>query len=530
MAQGNTVLPTVSPVTGLTLVGDMNTALLALITANSGASAPTNSTGGAPILGQFWLNTTSATAPVLNQYTGSAWVVLGTIDVTNGIWTPVIGGGIATTISSATTTDLGTKASAYLTVSGVTTITGFGTTAPTGSIKVVTFSGILQLTYDGTKMILPTAANITTAAGDVGWFVSLGSGNWKCLTYQLASGAALSAASTGSASLVASAQGMNAPLNLRINATVGSNALTVAIKTAGNADASAGSPILFPFRDATIANGDPVILSLQAALSFTVASTNSLGQAGSSTPFRLWVIAYYNGGTLAVGLFNASTPTNIYPLVEGNVVTTAASTNGGGSAGTHYANVSTITNTPFRIIGYLEWASGLSSNTTNIWASGPTTIQLFGPGIKKPGDVVQTVYVTTTTPTAVSSTAKAATALAGSITLTSNANLVKVHAEGMTTTASGAGNGVGLISQIWRNTAAVAIGPLSGTPPATAAQPYYSPVSNTVLDAPASSNWPATQYGLYISLTSGTTTINFLGTNASIPTNTGIMTIEEIMG
>jgi hypothetical protein len=45
-------------------------------------------------------------------------------------------------------------------------------------------------------LILPTAANITTAAGDTAIFVSLGSGNWKCLSYTRASGTALSSSSS----------------------------------------------------------------------------------------------------------------------------------------------------------------------------------------------------------------------------------------------------------------------------------------------------------------------------------------------
>jgi hypothetical protein len=91
------------------------------------------------------------------------------------------------TIASATTTDLGTKESQFLTVSGTTTITSLGTISA-GITKYVTFSGALTLTHNATSLILPGAANITTAAGDTGRFLSLGSGNWKCLSFNLASG------------------------------------------------------------------------------------------------------------------------------------------------------------------------------------------------------------------------------------------------------------------------------------------------------------------------------------------------------
>jgi hypothetical protein len=50
------------------------------------------------------------------------------------------------------------------------------------------FAGILILTYNATSLILPTAANITTAAGDTAIFISEGSGNWRCVDYVRASG------------------------------------------------------------------------------------------------------------------------------------------------------------------------------------------------------------------------------------------------------------------------------------------------------------------------------------------------------
>lgn len=89
------------------------------------------------------------------------------------------------TIASAATTDIGAQEEAYLTVSGTTTITAFGTVR-TGTVRFLRFSGALTLTHNATSLILPGAANITTAAGDTAVFVSEGSGNWRCLAYQRA--------------------------------------------------------------------------------------------------------------------------------------------------------------------------------------------------------------------------------------------------------------------------------------------------------------------------------------------------------
>lgn len=97
------------------------------------------------------------------------------------------------TIASASTTDLGTKAAQYLQITGTTTITAFGT-VKAGIVKIVEFAGTLTLTHNGTSLILPGAANITTAAGDTAVMVSEGSGNWRCAHYQRASGGIISAA------------------------------------------------------------------------------------------------------------------------------------------------------------------------------------------------------------------------------------------------------------------------------------------------------------------------------------------------
>jgi hypothetical protein len=86
-------------------------------------------------------------------------------------------------VASAGTVDLGAQTGNFIIISGVTTITAFGTVS-SGIWKVVRFSGALTLTYNGTSLILPGAANITTVAGDVACFLSEGSGNWRCVWYQ----------------------------------------------------------------------------------------------------------------------------------------------------------------------------------------------------------------------------------------------------------------------------------------------------------------------------------------------------------
>lgn len=96
----------------------------------------------------------------------------------------------STDIASATTTNLANATGVVVNITGTTTITGLGTVA-SGALRVLVFGGILTLTHHATSLILPSAANIVTAAGDVATMRSKGSGNWVCVGYQRAAGTPL---------------------------------------------------------------------------------------------------------------------------------------------------------------------------------------------------------------------------------------------------------------------------------------------------------------------------------------------------
>jgi hypothetical protein len=118
--------------------------------------------------------------------------------IVSGSFLPLSGGSLTgtvndakgTDIASAGTTDIAAATGNYVVVTGTTTITALGT-AQAGAERIVRFSGALILTHNATSLILPTGANITTAAGDVAVFVSEGSGNWRCTGYLRANGQAL---------------------------------------------------------------------------------------------------------------------------------------------------------------------------------------------------------------------------------------------------------------------------------------------------------------------------------------------------
>lgn len=92
------------------------------------------------------------------------------------------------TVVSATTTDLTAVASRSIIISGTTTITGI--TLGDGQMRFVEFSGALILT-NGASLILPGAANITTAAGDTAVLRGESSGVVRCISFQRASGMTL---------------------------------------------------------------------------------------------------------------------------------------------------------------------------------------------------------------------------------------------------------------------------------------------------------------------------------------------------
>ena len=138
-----------------------------------------------------------------------------------------------TNLSSATTTNIGAATGEYVHITGTTTITGFDT-IQAGTLRHIVFDGILTLTHNATSLILPTAANITTAAGDVAIMRSEGSGNWRCVSYNKASGAALTGSGGGTGSLpIGSAGGTVNAITVTIAGATSTDKQMIAVVSAG---------------------------------------------------------------------------------------------------------------------------------------------------------------------------------------------------------------------------------------------------------------------------------------------------------
>lgn len=92
-------------------------------------------------------------------------------------------------IASANALTLGTDGN-YFDITGTTSITSIGTVG-VGTVVKLHFDGALTLTHHATDLILPGAANITTAAGDEAEFVEYATGDWRCTSYVRAATAPL---------------------------------------------------------------------------------------------------------------------------------------------------------------------------------------------------------------------------------------------------------------------------------------------------------------------------------------------------
>jgi hypothetical protein len=131
---------------------------------------------------------------------------------------------IGANIASGATVDLATASGDYVTVTGTATITSLGTVSA-GMRFWIAFNGAAVLTHNGTSLILPGAANITCASGDVACVESLGSGNWRVVSYLKASGLPIAGnfATAGANSNITSLTGLTTPLSVAQGGTGGAN-------------------------------------------------------------------------------------------------------------------------------------------------------------------------------------------------------------------------------------------------------------------------------------------------------------------
>jgi hypothetical protein len=238
-------------------------------------------------------------------------------------------------------------------------------------------------------------------------------------------------------------------INGTIVASVASSALTFAVKTLAGNDPSASDPVWFVFRDATLANGDYSVIAVTAALSTTVPSGSTLGTS-NATPFKLWLAAVNDAGTVSLAVINCfnTATNNIFPLSAGGVVTVTAYGGGANSVATFYGTAG-HTNVPYSVLGYASYETGSTLATAGTWSAAPTRQELLRPGVALPGARVQSLVTVngaaSTGSNNYSPSSTAPTAAGGnlvasqSVTPRSSAHVMRVQGEallGTTTTAT----------------------------------------------------------------------------------------------
>lgn len=200
-------------------------------------------------------------------------------------------------VASAATISLGEGG--YFNITGTTTITDIDlATDKAGRVVVLKFAGALTLTHNASTLILPTGANITTAAGDIAAFVSEGSDVVRCIYYSRASGAGL----------------ISAPydaqyVTLATNATLTNERVLTAGANITLTDAGAGSTITIAANTKHIATLSPLANEPPSSAYATPDTRNGHptldfdGATDEEAVFGLILPAWYAGGGITVDTY-----------------------------------------------------------------------------------------------------------------------------------------------------------------------------------------------------------------------------------
>lgn len=169
------------------------------------------------------------------------------------------------------------------------------------------------------------------------------------------------------------------------------NAVTFTVKTLAGATPSGGDPVLFVFPTST---GTLVVRTVTAALSLTVSSGSTLGTS-NSVPFRLWIVAFDDAGTVRLGVIKclAGTAAAGYSIYQLGQYPFASSTAEGGAGAADSAQVfytgTAVGSKAYSVLASASWETGLAAAGT--WNASPTRPPLmFGAGSPLPGTVIQT--------------------------------------------------------------------------------------------------------------------------------------------
>lgn len=173
----------------------------------------------------------------------------------------------------------------------------------------------------------------------------------------------------------------SAPVNLNLSCATAGNALTCAVKDRNGNDPSTASPVIYP----ASLGGNLVPRAITGALSITVPSSATVGTVNGQAN-RLWVAVFDNAGTPVLGVYNSfnASALSIKAWDETSAANGTAIAGGSNSAQTWYTSTG-VTGVAVRVLGYVE----STQPTAGTWSAAVSKVQLFGQGIKRPGETVQ---------------------------------------------------------------------------------------------------------------------------------------------
>lgn len=281
--------------------------------------------------------------------------------------------------SVAGTTDIGAIHGLFVEVTGTNAINHFGTTP--NQWRFVRYAAATPHTHHA-NFICPGGASFTSVAGDTAIWKSDASGNWRCYAYFPTSAVGYTPQTLTSPQKGVALRNIGAAQsNLRNGKLVesrASSAATFAIKGLDGNDPSATNPVTYPLPDGTIAE-------LTAACSVTIPSTATMG-AANGVAFRLWFELIYDGGSHRLAVRNCLGSDGVKPFPGNGFDTSTAMGVASDTVGVTWSDVAVASAAPACLIGNAEYASGLA--TAGTWNVAPTRINLYVPGMAKPGDIV----------------------------------------------------------------------------------------------------------------------------------------------
>lgn len=218
----------------------------------------------------------------------------------------------------------------------------------------------------GARVDVVYSAAANSAAG--GWIIIGSSAGLPAATNAQAATATSTTVALTPANLAQERGYSNDPfINLSLVASVGSSALTIAVKGQDGNDPSATNPVYVSFRSATLTSGLNAQLAITSALSLVISSGSTLGMT-SAVAATLAIGIVNDAGTARLAIQN---PTSL-PLVDGIVSTTAE---GGAGAADSAGVLYTGTAATSKAITYVGFAIATEA-TAGTWATAPSTVQV----------------------------------------------------------------------------------------------------------------------------------------------------------